>query len=429
MVVHCPGPYAPAWPFPVSFTPVEINGHLLADGGMVENIPVEVAREMDADKVIAVDLQMPLGGHEQLETLTGVLSRAVSVMILQNERQSLKLADATVTVDTGNFSMTDYDRVPDLIRLGYRSAANQAAVLLPYAITYDAEWQQYLAARNARRRPQPEEVQSVTVKGGDSDTNSRIERRLKSDKGVPLNLKKFETQLTRIAGEGEFDRLGYEGFMQDGVPVLRVTAHEKTYGPPFVDLAVNVDGSGVAAFDFSAGVRVTFMDVEHHGGEWRNDLMLGSSNLAATEFYQPIANTHFFVAPYAFASKLPRNAFDGQTRVAVFGDERAGGGFDLGYDSGTPQPASLWLPVIQWETSAADRQLPACPRSAGAAENFVHVMSGTAKTVPRFPAQGHPHRCQPGSRAAKPRPCPSHRSARRADFHLHSLPAKRPRCS
>ncbi|MGA2922820.1 MAG: patatin-like phospholipase family protein [Candidatus Sulfotelmatobacter sp.] len=319
---------------PGVFTPVEINGHLLADGGMVENIPVEVAREMDADKVIAVDLQMPLGGHEQLETLTGVLSRAVSVMILQNERQSLKLADATVTVDTGNFSMTDYDRVPDLIRLGYRSAANQAAVLLPYAITYDAEWQQYLAARNARRRPQPEEVQSVTVKGGDSDTNSRIERRLKSDKGVPLNLKKFETQLTRIAGEGEFDRLGYEGFMQDGVPVLRVTAHEKTYGPPFVDLAVNVDGSGVAAFDFSAGVRVTFMDVEHHGGEWRNDLMLGSSNLAATEFYQPIANTHFFVAPYAFASKLPRNAFDGQTRVAVFGDERAGGGFDVGFDSG-----------------------------------------------------------------------------------------------
>jgi NTE family protein len=319
---------------PGVFTPVEINGHLLADGGMVENIPVEVAREMDADKVIAIDLQMPLGGHEQLDTLTGVLSRAVSVMILQNERQSLKLADATVTVDTGDFSMTDYDRVPDLLRLGYQSAARQVAILRPYAIQDDAEWQRYLAARNARRRPQPKEVQSVAVKAGDSDTNSRIERRLKSDKGVPLNLKKLETQLTRIAGEGEFDRLGYEGFTQDGVPALRVTAHEKTYGPPFVDLAVNVDGSGVAAFDFSAGARVTFMDVEHHGGEWRNDLMLGSSNLAATEFYQPIANTHFFVAPYAFASKLPRNAFEGQTRVAVFGDERAGGGFDLGYDSG-----------------------------------------------------------------------------------------------
>jgi len=113
-----------------------------------------------------------------------------------------------------------------------------------------------------------------------------------------------------------------------------VTAHEKTYGPPFVDLAVNVDGSGVAAFDFAAGARVTFMDVEHHGGEWRNDLLLGSSNLAASEFYQPLGDTHLFIAPYAFASKVPRNEFTGQTRIAVFGDERAGGGLDLGFNTG-----------------------------------------------------------------------------------------------
>jgi NTE family protein len=319
---------------PGVFTPVEIDGRVLADGGMVENIPVEAVREMDADSVIAVDLQLPPGGREQLETLTGVLSRAVSVMILQNERRSLALASTTITVDTGNFSIGDYSRVPDLIRLGYQSAAGHAAALLAYAIRDDAEWQEYLRARNARKRPQPKEVQSLIVEGGDSDTNHRIEQHLNSDTGVPLNLPKLETQLTRIAGQGEFDRLGYEGFTQDGVLALRVTAHEKTYGPPFVDLAVNVDGSGVAAFDFSAGARITFMDVEHHGGEWRNDLMLGSSNLAATEFYQPIANTHFFMAPYAFASKLPRNAFEGQTRVAVFGDERAGGGFDLGYDSG-----------------------------------------------------------------------------------------------
>ncbi|MGO9539354.1 MAG: patatin-like phospholipase family protein, partial [Terriglobales bacterium] len=201
---------------PGVFTPVQIDGRVLADGGMVENIPVEAAREMDADKVIAIDLQMPLGGKEELETITGVLSRAVSVMILQNERQSLKLADATVTVQTGTFSMTDYDRVSDLIRLGYQSAASHAAALLPYAVSDDADWQQYLTLRNARKRSIPKEVQSVTVEGGDSDTNHRIEQHLKSDAGVPLNLPKLETQLTRIAGQGEFDRLGYEGFTQDG---------------------------------------------------------------------------------------------------------------------------------------------------------------------------------------------------------------------
>ncbi len=319
---------------PGVFTPVEINGHVLADGGMVENIPVEVVREMEADTVIAVYLRVPLGEREQLETLTGVLSRALDVTLLQNERRSLALANATITVDTGDLSINDYNRLPELIHLGYQAAAAQAATLLPYAIKDDAEWQQYLAARAARKRPQPKQVQSVQVEGGDSDQNKRMEHRLQSLTRGPLNLPKLDTQLTRIDGEGQFDRVGYEGFTQNGVTALRVTAHEKSYGPPFVDLAVNVDGSGVAAFDFSAGARITFMDVEHHGGEWRNDLLLGSSNLAASEFYQPLGATHLFVAPYAFASKLPRNAFTGQTRVAVFGDERAGGGFDLGYDSG-----------------------------------------------------------------------------------------------
>src|SRR5260370_2328176 len=95
-------------------------------------------------------------------------------------------------------------------------------------------------------------------------------------------------------------------------------AHENSCGPSFVDLAVNVDGSGVAAFDFSAGARVTFMDVEHHGGEWRNDLLLGSSNLAAPQISQPLGNTHLFFAPFAFASKLPLNPFNGQTPIPFF---------------------------------------------------------------------------------------------------------------
>jgi NTE family protein len=69
---------------PGVFTPVEINGRVLADGGMVGNIPVEVVREMDADTVIAVYLRLPLGKREQLESLTGVLSRALDVMLLQN---------------------------------------------------------------------------------------------------------------------------------------------------------------------------------------------------------------------------------------------------------------------------------------------------------------------------------------------------------
>jgi NTE family protein len=319
---------------PGVFTPVEINGRVLADGGMVQNIPVETVRAMHAEVVIAVQLRLAPVDRTELQTISGVLARAVDVMITQNELHSLAQAQATVIVDTTGFSINDYGQVEALVQLGYKSAASQSAVLLPYAIKDATEWDRYVAERDGRRHHVPTSIAGVEVTGSDADTDQRIRQRLDKALHGELNVPRLDAQLNRITGEGQFDRLGYEGFLQNGVPSLRVTAHEKSYGPPYVNLAVNVDGSGVAAFDFSAGARVTFMDVAHHGGEWRNDLLFGSSNLGATEFYQPLAGSRFFVAPFAFASKVARNSFTGLTRIAVFGDERAGGGFDIGYDSG-----------------------------------------------------------------------------------------------
>ena len=350
---------------PGVFTPIEINGRVLADGGLVENIPVETVHDMGADVVIAIELRLAASDRAKLETLAGVLGRAVDIMITQNEHRSLALAQTKISIDVGGFTMTDYTRVKDLIHLGYETAEAQSADLLPYAIQDAAEWQQYIDQRNARKHSGPAKIESVEVVGTDPDSNERLQHRLSGTLHGPLNVRDLDKQLTRIAGEGEFDRLGYEGFVQNGLPALRITAHEKNYGPPFVDLALNVDGSGVAAFDFSAGTRITFMDIAHHGGEWRNDLLFGSKNLGASEFYQPLLGSHFFVAPYVFASKFARNSFSGLTRVAVFGDERAGGGANLGYTarnsefrlgyeifSGklTPLIGSAGLPIVRGST-------------------------------------------------------------------------------
>ncbi|HTC56365.1 MAG TPA: patatin-like phospholipase family protein [Candidatus Sulfotelmatobacter sp.] len=318
---------------PGLFTPVELNGQVLADGGLVDNIPTDVARQMNADIVIAVNIGTPLVGRKNLESITSFLTQAVDIMTLGNDRRALRLANAQIAPDLGAFTVLDFSHADEIIRLGYQGAAKNAAELQKYALP-DDQWQQYLAQREARKRKPEVSADLLQVSGVSGDEQKHLQRRLQRFLHQPLNLDQLDTRLTRITGDGQFESLGYEGFVQNGVPGLRVAATQKNYGPPFVDLAVNVDGSGVAAFDFSAGARVTFMDVEHHSGEWRNDLLLGSSNLAASEFYQPLGNTHLFVAPYAFASKLPRNEFTGETRVAVFGDERAGGGFDLGYNTG-----------------------------------------------------------------------------------------------
>src|SRR5258708_3576667 len=186
---------------PGVFTPVEISGRVLADGGMVENIPVTTVREMGVEAVIAVDLKIPLGQSQQLESLSGVLSRALDVTILQNERRSLALANAVVTVDTGTFVALDYSRVADLVRLGYQSANAEAATLRSFALQDESEWQQYLAMRAARKRSPPKYVQAIEIVGGDSDEESRMNKRLKSAIAGPLNLPAPASQLPRSAAE------------------------------------------------------------------------------------------------------------------------------------------------------------------------------------------------------------------------------------
>ncbi|MFZ1158609.1 MAG: patatin-like phospholipase family protein, partial [Candidatus Sulfotelmatobacter sp.] len=277
---------------PGVFTPQELNGKVLADGGMVDNLPTDVVRQMNVDVVIAVDIVTQPPTPTQFESLSGVLTRAVDVMVLDNERRALQLADVVVSLDLGKLGAFDYDKAETIIDLGYKAAAAKAAALRPFAVS-DADWQTYLAEREARKRSPEKSPELLEVTGVSGDQQQRLEKRLQKtlhidngkDLGNNLNIDKLDARLTQIVGEGRFDRMGYEGFMQNGVPGLRVVAHEKSYGPPFVDLAVNVDGSGVAAFDVSGGARVTFMDIDHHGGEWRNDLLFGSSNLAATEFY------------------------------------------------------------------------------------------------------------------------------------------------
>ena len=374
---------------PGVFTPVELNGRILADGGMVQNIPVETVRDMGADAVIAVELHYPPGDIGQLGTLVGVLSRAIDVMITQNERHSLAFAKAKVRVEMKGFAITDYNRVDELVQLGYKAAASQAAELLPYAITDSAEWQRYLDERNARKRVPMTKVEKVVVAGADPDTDRRIQQQVTKSVQGSLDLPDLEKQLTRIAGDGQFDRMGYEGFTQNGVPALRVTAHEKTYGPPFIDLAVNVEGSGVAAFDFSAGTRITFMDLFHRGGEWRSDLLFGSSNLAATEYYQPVGQSRFFVAPYIFVSKWARNSFSGLTRIAVFGDERAGGGFDIGFDSGRRSEFRLGYQLFEGKLA---------PRIGAAGLPIVHGSTGEFRARFVWDGQDSPSVPSRGSR-------------------------------
>ena len=157
---------------------------------------------------------------------------------------------------------------------------------------------------------------------------------------------------------------------------------------------------------YNAAARFVLTEINQLGAELLTDVQIGNDPKVVSEFYQPLWQSRFFVAPFAFASKYARNSFTGLTRVAVFGDERAGGGFDIGYDSGrrsefrigyeifdgklSPLIGNAGLPIISGSTGEFRARYVWDGQDSPAVPSAGTRVAVTASRVLQSPGLAHP---------------------------------------
>lgn len=315
---------------PGIFTPVRTNDSIFVDGGLLDNLPVDVAQEMGAGLIIAVHLEVkPVEPKESLSTF-GVLGRSISVVIAANELRSMEKADILISVPLAEFTSSDYQKHDAIIKLGYEAAASKAAILSGLSLDEES-WQQYLAQRNGRRRDVAV-PQFIQVVGTKPVLAKEIEYKLSGNVGKPVDSDSLDRQLNHLSGVGRYSRLGYRMVERDDRQGLLIEADEKDYGPPIVRPLIVIDGSEYNSVQFLVGARITFLDVGGFGTEWRNDFLLGSERGVRSEYYRPFGQRlRWFVAPRAFANNAEENFYTGNTLVAEYRNREAGGAFDAGY--------------------------------------------------------------------------------------------------
>src|SRR5215471_4837609 len=136
---------------PGVFKPVRNGDEVLVDGGLVGNLPTDVVRQMGADVVIAVHLEIAPVKAEDIQSFFSVLGRSVDVIIRENELRGLSAADLVVKIDLHSYSSMDYSKSKSIIEEGVSAAQEKRAVLEPFALK-EPDWQAYLSGRDARRR-------------------------------------------------------------------------------------------------------------------------------------------------------------------------------------------------------------------------------------------------------------------------------------
>ncbi|MCX7604514.1 MAG: patatin-like phospholipase family protein [Bryobacteraceae bacterium] len=318
---------------PALFAPVELDGMLLVDGGLLNNLPVDVARQMGADVVIAVALDRPYS-EDRITSLVGVAGRSISVMVAANERRSMGLADLVLMPDLTGLEPNDYAKAGELIRRG-REAAQRKAMWLAQLAVPEEEYERYLAERRRRQQPETVKPQRIEVQGVLAEKRRRaLVEALAADPKRPLDRQRLETELNKIAGMGRYDAVSYSLLRDGQTEGLVIRPHAKTHGPPFLNLAFLLDASRQEGFRFGLGGRLTFLDIGGPASEWRTDLLLGPTQRAASEYYWRIGGGKWFLAPQAFYGEETRPLYRRKDQIAEFITWQGGAAMDAGYAFG-----------------------------------------------------------------------------------------------
>ncbi len=320
---------------PLIFPPVEFEGHVLVDGGAMDNVPADIARAMGADRVIAInvgDLKDVPADKVDYSAL-GLGGQTVDAMMRANSLKALAGADVVIDVPLAGFGSLDWRRYRELIVEGYKAAEAARDRLLPLAVDAEA-WQAWVSGRSARRKTTLPTPVTLSVEGAGKSDAQLMRQVLATHLGHPLDLARLDADITMLGGLDRYQSLTWQVVPAPGGDRLEVRAQAKKHGPPFVYLGMSLENTTATDVSFDISARYLAYDVAGSGSELRFDAAVGSQPSVAAALYRPLGRSPFFVEPFAGVEKQTLNDINDGQIVASYGQTREVVGIDAGFNVG-----------------------------------------------------------------------------------------------
>jgi NTE family protein len=322
---------------PGVFAPTEVDGRLLVDGGLVENLPVDVVKEMGVDVVIAVDVGFQPVGRRELNSALAVSNQAITIMMLwetARQRSLLEAGDILITPQLGSLQSTDFLAAEKTIDVGFGAMRDKHERLAALSID-PAAWERFLAAR-AERAPVLPQVHFVRTDRKTERYRERIQAELAPLIGRAVDPDALDRRLSHLYGSDNFEALDYRLVRDGTLSGIEVSARRKSWGPNYLLFGLELQDDFEGTNSFNAGMRARVTEVNRYGAEWQTDLRVGANPRFGTEFHQPIGFTSdWFVAP---ALQIERHNLDiiaGDERLATLRVREQHGGVDFGREFGS----------------------------------------------------------------------------------------------
>lgn len=313
---------------PGVFAPVRIGPHLLVDGGMANNLPVDVVREMGADIVIAVDISSPLLTEKQLTSVLSVTEQLTNFLTRRNADQQIATLgpdDILVVPELGDFGSANFDGAAEIIPLGYEAMTLQNESLLRLAIPPDQDPTPFIP-----KVASDYIVEFVRIENGSVLNDAIIRSRLEVELGEPLDLASLNKSVDKVYSLDVFESVTYNMETNEaGQQGIVVHANPRTWGPNYLQFGMELSSDFSANSDFLLGAAYTRNALNSLGGELRVVASIGRLDELSVDFYQPIdLKANWFVEPQLYWRRRNYSLWLEDTNVAEF--EINGLGLDFG---------------------------------------------------------------------------------------------------
>lgn len=374
---------------PAAFAAVERDGRLLVDGGITNNIPIDVVRDMGADIVIAVDISTPLLTPDKIRSVLSVTEQLVGFMTRTNSEEriaTLGEKDILIVPDLGNISTAAFERVAEAIAVG--EAAAEAALPQLAVLGRSADATLVAAPATMQYDDAAPIVDFVRVENDAGLSDDVLASQLPIVIGEPLDLAVVEQALGHIIGLGVYQNVTYRIVEEDGRTGVVMRARQKSWGPNYVKFGLRLSTDMEGSNEFSLGATYTQLPINPLGGEWRTGFRVGEDPLIFTEIHQPLDTAlRYFVAGGVNIGRHNVNLVSGGDTLAEFRVEELGAHVDAGRELGRWGEARLGLRFSTGETDVrvGDPTIP--EQSFNRGEAFARVSLDTLDNLD-FPTAG-----------------------------------------
>ena len=282
---------------PALFPVYTINDTQLVDGGVANNVPISVAKNLCADVVIVSNLSVPPEEEtDKYSSFTGVVSQLVSLLTYQNTRRQLELfdedaGDVMIKPDLRDYGFTEFKKSLEISAVGRAATEQVSNQLARYQVT-DPVWSVYIDSLERNTTSRQPVIHEIKIANNSALSDSVIERLLPLKPGDNFDITALEKSIGRIYGLGYFETVKYSledtNHQNGNAKTLRIEAKSRDWAKDSIRFGLSFDDNLNGESDFRLSLRHTRLGLNSLGGEWRNDLLLGSDQRLRTQIYQPI---------------------------------------------------------------------------------------------------------------------------------------------